>query len=122
MADRILCLTWGRVVSGREARSLEVFNDAVSYYSGLREQGRIERFDLVLLTPNGTDDGMMLLYGNHAQLDAVKEDERFERITIDAGMVVEHLRVLDGYANEGIAEPMGRFQDAIAHLPHPVTA
>ncbi|MDW5598222.1 hypothetical protein VSS74_27945 [Conexibacter stalactiti] len=122
MADRIMCVTWGRTVPGREARALEVFNDAVAYYTGLREEGRIERFDLVILTPNGTEGGMMLLHGSHTQLDAVKEDDRFERIMVDAGMVVENLRLLDGYVNEGIAEPMGRFQDAIAHLPHPVSA
>lgn len=119
MADRTLCLTWGQVARGREAHSLEVFNDAVGYYAALREDGRIERFDVVLLTPNGSLDGMMVLYGTHEQLDAVKEDDRFQQITLAAQLVVEDLRVLDGYANAGVAEPMGRFQDAIQHLPQP---
>lgn len=122
MADRILCLTWGAVARGREQRSLEVFNDAVGYYSTLREQGRIERFDLALLTPAGDIGGLMVLYGTHAQLDAVREDERFQRITLDANLVVDDLRILDGYANEGIAEPMGRFQDALTHVPQPAHA
>ncbi|ADB54161.1 hypothetical protein [Conexibacter woesei] len=122
MADRILCLSWGAVVRGRERRSLEVFNDAVGYYTGLQQQGGIERFDLVLLTPNGSVGGMMLLYGTHAQVEAIREDDRFLRITLDAGMVVDDLRVVDGYANEGIAEPMGRFQEAIANVQQPAHA
>jgi len=123
MADRILCLSWGRVVSGREAHSLEVFNDAVNYYGGLRRDGQIEDVDLVLLGANGGDlDGMMLIRGSHAQLDAMREQERFQRIVIDAQMVVEDLRIAEGWLNEGIQEPMARFQEAAAHLPQPVSA
>lgn len=116
MADRTLCLTWGQVARGREAHSLEVFNDALGYYAALQEDGRIERFDVVLLSPGGGIDGMMILQGSHEQLDAVKEDERFQRITIDAGMVVDELRVLDGYVNEGVARPMALFQEAAAQV------
>ena len=116
MADRTLCLTWGQVARGREAHSLEVFNDALGYYAALQEDGRIERFDVVLLSPGGGIDGMMILQGSHDQLAAVKEDERFQRITIDAGMVVDELRVLDGYVNEGVARPMALFQEAAAHV------
>jgi hypothetical protein len=117
MADRTLCLTWGQVARGREAHSLEVFNDALGYYAALQEDGRIERFDVVLLSPGGGIDGMMILHGSHEQLDAVKEDERFQRITIDAQLVVDRLSVLDGYVNEGVARPMALFQEAASQLP-----
>lgn len=117
MADRILCLTWGEVARGREARSLEVFNDALGYYSALKEQGRIDHFDVVLLSPNGALDGLMLLHGTHAQIDAIREDERFQRLTLDAGLVVDELRVIEGYVNEGVGEPMSRFQEAVGQLP-----
>jgi hypothetical protein len=122
MADRTLCLTWGQVARGREAHSLEVFNDAVGYYAALQEDGRIERFDVVLLSPSGGVEGMMLLYGSHEQLDAVREDPRFQRLTIDAQMVVDELRVLDGYVNEGIARPMALFQEAAARAPQQAPA
>ena len=123
MADRILCLSWGRVVSGREAHSLEVFNEAVTYYGGLRRDGQIEDLDLVLFGVNGGDlDGMMQIRGSHAQLDALREQERFQRILIDAQLVVEDLRIAEGYLNEGIQEPMAQFQEAAAQLPHAVHA
>lgn len=122
MADRTLCLTWGQVARGREAHSLEVFNDALGYYAALQEDGRIERFDVMLLSPGGGIDGLMILQGSHDQLDAVKEDERFQRITIDAGLVVDELRVLDGYVNEGVARPMALFQEAASQVPQQAMA
>lgn len=122
MADRTLCLTWGQVARGREARSLEVFNDALGYYSALQEDGRIERFEVVLLTPGGGIDGMILLCGTHAQLDAVKEDERFQRITIAAQLVVDRMSVLDGWVDEGVARPMSFFQEEASQLPQQAMA
>jgi len=122
MADRTLCLTWGQVARGREAHSLEVFNDAVGYYAALQADGRIERFDVVLLSPGGGIDGIMLLHGSRDQLDAVREDERFQRIMIDAQLVVDELRLLDGYVNEGVARPMALFQEAAASVPQQAMA
>lgn len=117
MADRTLCLTWGQVARGREEHSLEVFNDVVGYYAALQEDGRIEHFDVVILSPGGGIAGLILLHGTHDQLDAVKEDERFRRLTIDAQMVVDELSVLDGWVNEGVARPMALFQEASAAVP-----
>lgn len=117
MADRILCLTWGQVARGREAHSLEVFNETLGYYATLKEEGRIERFDVVLLNPHPGLDGMLLMHGTHQQLDAVSQDPRFQQLIAEASLVVDDLRIAEGYANDGVAEPLGRFQEAIAHLP-----
>ncbi len=54
MADRILFISWGAPVAGREERGLEVFNDAVGLYGRMQQEGRIESFDVVLL--NGRSD------------------------------------------------------------------
>jgi hypothetical protein len=117
MADRLLFLSWGAPVRGREERSLEVFNEALGFYGQLQQQGRIESFDVVLLTPNGGFDGCMLIRGTAAQLAAVREDAVFRRILVDAGTIVEDLRLVDGFGNEGVAEMMGIYQEAIAGLP-----
>lgn len=117
MADRLLFLSWGAPVRGREERSLEVFNEALGYYGRLQQDGRIDSFDVVLLTPNGGLAGYMMLRGSAAQLAAVREDMVFRRILVDAGMIVDELRMVDGYCNEGVAEAMGIYQEAIAGLP-----
>src|SRR3954462_10641891 len=76
MAERVLMISWGQPVRGRAQHGLEVFGESVAYYEQLRDAGRIEGFEVMLLDPNGLMEGCMLLLGSHAQLDAVREQER----------------------------------------------
>ena len=120
MAERVLALTWGQNIAGREAHGLEVFNEALEFYGGLQREGRIERFDVCILDPNGFMDGFMLLHGTHQQLDDVREDARFIRLTIDASLVVQDVRLIEGRIGEGIGETMPLYREAVEHIPHPV--
>ena len=117
MADRMLMISWGEVVRGREDRALEVFNDSVGLYGRLQQEGRIEGFDIGLLNPNDAMDGYFQLQGSAEALAAVKEDERFKRAMIDASLIVDRLRITDGYCNEGVARQMGMWQEAIEKVP-----
>ncbi|HEX3977738.1 MAG TPA: hypothetical protein VHW96_15835 [Solirubrobacteraceae bacterium] len=117
MADRLLFLSWGSPVRGMEERSVEVFNEALGFYGRLQQEGRIEAFEVVLLAPNGRLNGYVELRGTAAQLAVVREDAVFRRILIDAGMIVDDLRMADGYCNEGVADAMGIFQEAVAGVP-----
>lgn len=117
MADRLLFLSWGASVRGMEERSVEVFTEALGYYGRLQQEGRIEAFEVVLLTPNGGLDGYMELRGSAEQLAAVREDAVFRRLLVDAGLIVDDLRLADGFCNEGVAEAMGLYQEAIAGTP-----
>jgi len=117
MADRLLFLGWDSPVRGLEERGLEVFNEAVGLYGRMQQDGRIESFDVVLLAPNGGLNGYMELRGGAAQLAAVREDPEFRRILVDASMIVDNLRMVDGFCNEGVAQEMGLYQEAIAGIP-----
>ena len=61
MADRVLMICWGAPVRGREERGLEVFNEAVGILGRMQEDGRIEKFDVVLLGPNSLMDGCVTI-------------------------------------------------------------
>jgi hypothetical protein len=114
MADRMLFIGWGTPVRGREERSLEVFNEAIGLYGRMQQEGRIEKFDLVLLGANTELSGYAELHGSAEQLQAVRESEDFRRMLADASLIVDGLRQLDGYANEGIARQMATYQESIA--------
>ena len=73
--------------------------------------------EVVLLAPNATLNGYIELRGSAAQLAAAREDPVFRRLLVDASMVVNDLRLAEGYCNEGVAEAMGIFQEALAGLP-----
>ena len=120
MADRCLVVSWGSPVRGREERALEVFNEAVGLAGRMQQDGRIESFDIVLLTPSGGTDGYMTMHGSAAQLAAVREDEEFMRNTADASLIVENLRHTMGVTNEGVAQMMGMYAEAIAKVPQAV--
>jgi hypothetical protein len=80
VADRVLFVSWGTPVRGREERGLEVFNEAIGIW-------------------------------------AVQEDEDFRRSLTDATLVVDDMRIADGWCNEGIARELGRYQDALSRVP-----
>jgi hypothetical protein len=57
MAGDALFLGWGPVVRGRELKALEVFQETLTYYGTLQQDGRIDSFEPVLLAPHGGELG-----------------------------------------------------------------
>ena len=117
MADRMLHISWGEVVRGREEHALEVFNEAVGFDGRLQQERRIESMDVGLLIPNGGTAGMIVLKGSAAQMNDVREDAEFRRNMADAAMVVYDLRITQGYCYEGVADQMAIFAEASAKVP-----
>jgi hypothetical protein len=120
MADRILFVAWGMPARGREERGLEVFNDAMGLCGRMQQDGRIEEFDVALLAPNSTLEGFIVMKGSAEQLAAVREDAEWQRNIIDAQLICDDVVVVDGYANEGVAQRMALYQEAIAKVPQSV--
>jgi hypothetical protein len=118
MADRVLFIGWGQTVRGREERALEVFNETMGLYGRMQQDGRIEKFDVCLLEPHGGGlDGYIALHGTAEQLAAVRDDPEFRRNMVDASLIVDELGVVDGRVNEGIADEMAIYQEAVAKVP-----
>jgi hypothetical protein len=118
MADRILFIGWGATIPGREERALEVFNHGIGFYGRCQQEGRIESFDVILLEPHGGGlAGYVEVHGSKEQLAAIRDDEEFQRLQVDAGLIVDELGVVGGFANEGVARQVTMFQDAIAKVP-----
>jgi hypothetical protein len=79
MADRVLFISWGENIAGREERGLEVFNETVGMYGRLQQEGRIESFDVVLMNPNDGIDGYLEIRGSGEQIAALRETDEFMR-------------------------------------------
>jgi hypothetical protein len=117
MADRVLFVGWGTPVRGREERGLEVFIEAIGICGRMQQEGRIEKFDVVLLGPSGDLNGYMELHGSGEQLGAVREDEEFRRNTADASLIVDGLLHIDGYTNDRVARELAMYQESAARVP-----
>lgn len=120
MADRVLFMSWGTPVRGLEVRGLEVFSEGLGILGRMQQDGRIEGFDVVLLEPNGELKGYIQAHGSAEQITALRQDEEFIRNTIDASLIVEDLRHVEGFTNEGVARQMGLYQEAIGQVPQRV--
>jgi hypothetical protein len=117
MADRLLFIGWGMSVRGREERGLEVFNESIGLYGRMQQEGQIEKFDVVLLSPASDLGGYAELHGSAEQLSAIRESEEFRRTMTDASLIVDDLRLIEGFTNNGIAREMALYQESIARVP-----
>jgi hypothetical protein len=117
MADRLLFIGWSTPVRGREERGLEVFNEAIGLCGRMQQEGRIEKFDVVLLGPNGDLNGYIEVHGSTEQIAAFRENEEFQRNTVEASLIVDGLRHIEGYTNDEVARQMARYQESVARVP-----
>jgi hypothetical protein len=117
MADAGLFIGWGGPVRGREAKGLDVFNEALAFQAKLQEDGAIESFEVVLLGPHGGGlEGFVLVRGSKEQIAAVRERDDYLRLNTRASMIVEEFGVIDAYLNEGVAAQVAIYQEAIGDL------
>jgi hypothetical protein len=117
MADRLLMITWREPARGAEARALEVFNDALGILGRAQQEDRIEKFDVGMLEPNGGIDGFITIQGTREQIDALRAHEEFVRNTLEATLCVDGITHIEGACNEGVAETMAMYQEAINAVP-----
>lgn len=107
MAGEALFIGWGAVVRGREKAALKVFQESMEYYGTLQQEGKIESFDVVVLSPHGGDlDGFVIMRGDRAGLAQVRFSDEFERLIARASAIVDSLGVIPAYSGEVLAQQM----------------
>ena len=117
MADAGLFIGWGAPVRGREAKGLEVFNEALAYYGRLQQEGVIEGFETAILEPHGGDlAGFVLLRGSEAKLAELRVDDEFVRLSTRADLIVEGLGVVGAALGDGLEEAISTYQEAVSEL------
>ncbi len=97
---------------------MEVFQETLTYYGTLQQEGKIESFEPVLIAPHGGGlAGFILLRGSRGSLDEV----RFEP-TSSGGWSPVRLRfvndigVIDAYTGEALGQQMALFQSVSEEL------
>jgi hypothetical protein len=114
--DLLDALSVGTVCT-REQRALAVFNESMEYYAGLEQGGKVESWDVVLLEPHGGDlAGFVLLRGTVDQMNAVRADEEFQRLTLRADLVIDGLGIVGALMGDGLAQSMGVYQGEVSAL------
>jgi hypothetical protein len=117
MAEAGLFIGWGDPVTGREAKGLEVFGEALAYYAKAEQDGRIESYETVLLAPHGGElAGFILARGSAEQMAALRAEDEFERLNTRATLIVQNLGVVDAALGDGLEAAIGVYQEAVTDL------
>jgi len=111
MATAALMIGWGQTVRGREEKALQVFNEAIQYYTQLQQQGEIESFEPVQLEPHGGDlAGFLLIRGAPEKIGRLRYNEEFLRLNARANLVVDHLGVTGAFIGAELQRQFADFQ------------
>lgn len=117
MAEAGLWVAWGVPTSGRERTALALLIETQDYLSGLQEQGRIERFDRVLLKPQNIElGGFVLIQGSKDQVDGLRRDPEFELWLNRVQLVADQVGIVDAWLGEGIGEAVALYETALESL------
>lgn len=121
MAKSTLFIGWGAPVTGREAVSLKVFQEAQEYYAGLQRKGDIDSMEPFLLEEHGGDlHGFFLIRGEQGKLDALRSREDFVRLTAKADLVVQNIGIVTAYTGEALGRRMDAYRAAVSEVVQPV--
>ena len=117
MATAALFVGWGPNIPGREQQALQVFGEAVSYWTRLQQAGEIESFEPFQLEPHGGElAGFCVLRGDQEQLARVRVSEEFQRLNTRAQLVVTNFGVVGAVTGEALTAQFAQFGQYAAEL------
>jgi len=117
MANGALFIGWGRTLSGREQKALQVFNEAMQYWGRLQQQGDIESFEAFSLGAHGGDlYGFALLRGDRAKLAQISISEEFVRLTTRADLTLERVGVVPAVTGNELTQLYALWQQQASEL------
>ncbi|MBV9170561.1 MAG: hypothetical protein JOZ81_10795 [Chloroflexi bacterium] len=117
MANGALFIGWGGPVRGREAKSLEVFNEGMQYWTRLRQTGQIESFEPVALEPHGGDlFGFVLIRGDRDKLNQLRYSEEWIRLNDRAAAVVDGFGLVTAFVGEDLQRLFANYQTNTSDL------
>jgi hypothetical protein len=118
MAEAGLFLGWGTGISGREARSLQMFQEEVlPFFQRHQDDGTIESYEVVFLEPHGGDlDGFILARGSREGIVTLRSGDDYRRLMTRGQFVVSSLGAVGATLADGIEEGIGMYQEAVNDL------
>jgi hypothetical protein len=88
----------------------------MEYWNGLKNDGRIQNFDVAVLGPHARLGGFILARGTEQQIDSVRRSKEFRQIMARTRLFVEDLIIADSYVDESLGQLMQEYQEEIERL------
>jgi hypothetical protein len=117
VSEHGLFFGWGSTRTGREVAADKLFSELLGYWSGLKDAGSIDDYEVVMLGDHGGDlSGFVLARGDREDLARIRMAPDLARLMTRAEMVVEDVGLVDAYIDEGVLRLMGVWREAVADL------
>jgi hypothetical protein len=101
MADDAIFIGWGPVITGREQKAPDVFNEVVQFWGQKQQQGEVEGFDAFFLEPHGGDlAGFLIVRGDAQKLSQIRASDEFIRQTNRGQAVVQNFGVVTAFTGD----------------------
>jgi hypothetical protein len=113
MAYGALFIGWGETHSGRERKAVELFTESLAYLTKLVEQGRVASVEPFFLEPHGGDlEGFFLVRGDLDELNKVRYEDGFQRMSVRAQAVVSSFGIVQAKTGDQLNKHMAWFTEA----------
>ena len=110
-ADHGIFMRWQRPIAGREGHAIELFNSFTSDLGKQQQQGNIESYEPVMLSPDGGPiGGYFMVRGSRQNLDKLTTTDEYVNLLTQAELMLKHLSVTHAYLGDGVKVQMGRYQ------------
>lgn len=112
-----LVIDWGRSITGREGKGLEVFTQTLAHFDHLAKKGRVaghhEYFRVV-----GPAGGMMVIEGELDELMKIQAEDDTRRLLLKANAIVDDLRVsiCSGGTEASLQQDVQRYAESMQDL------
>jgi hypothetical protein len=118
MSESGVWIAWGIPARGRERQALDLLKHSMTeYLEQLSREGRIERFDAVVLKPQSTElGGFILIQGTEEQIDALRTDRDFQTWVTQVQLVADKVGIVDAWVNDGLPAAYDLYEEALRKL------
>jgi hypothetical protein len=108
---------WGSVVPGREAKSLEVFGNAIERFESLTKEGRIHGHrEYIALT--GRVGGFMIVEGDVAELQKILTEPETLDLNTKAASITQDFEITlyGGGSDHAVQELIGSYMGSLSEV------
>ncbi|MFC0215524.1 hypothetical protein ACFFK0_24320 [Paenibacillus chartarius] len=103
MTKGSLIVGWGEIIPGREKAAQATLQHAMQYCVRLQQEGKIDRFEVVVLEPHGSDlNGFVLITGDKETVARLRVEDEFVEVMVGVQLVHRNVRVVGAYTGAGL--------------------
>jgi hypothetical protein len=113
MTDAAMFIGWGATSAGRERKAVDLFGESLRFLTALVAEGRVASVEPFFLEPHGGDlEGFFLVRGDQAELNRIRYEDAFQRLSVRAQVLVQNFGVVAAITGEQLNKHMAWFAEA----------